>query len=333
MGSKLDHGKQEDSEDFWKVEASDHEFWDAYVATRPNYSESFYRIIHDYHASHSSSQDTAHDVGCGAGQVVEELIQHYAHVVASDIDSDHVTVAKSRLSNHYDESRVSYAHSKAEELASHFPAASADLIASAETVVLMDRDPGLQSLATVLKPDGTLAAWFYGRPTFLDPQLFKKAQPLIDRIMVLKWKKVIAGSGPKRARGFKRCADAMASWLDFLPFHEDVWKDVQRYKWNTHGTLPFFGEEACGYAIEPVSHVKEGEKVVETEDQEFWMNVWDIAALKEYFRVLFPGFREAVGDGDKEVDACFVELTEAMGGEGVKREFTWPCALVLATRK
>ncbi|KAL8665433.1 MAG: hypothetical protein Q9168_007705 [Polycauliona sp. 1 TL-2023] len=270
------YGKLPDSEDFWKVAASDHEFWDAYVATRPNYSEPFYNIIHDYHASHSTSHDIAHDVGTGAGKVVEELTRHYAHVIASDTDPDHLAVAKARLSAHpqLHDARISYTHAKAEDLASHHPPASADMVAAAECIVLMDRDPGLRSFATLLKPNGTLAAWFYGRPTFSDPALLTSAQPVLDQIMAVNWQKVIGvetGDGrstprPRRAWGFKRCADAMDSWLDFLPFDSQQWTDVKRYKWNTHGTLPFFGKEACGYAIEPESCVQAGEEVIELED-------------------------------------------------------------------
>ncbi|KAL8803027.1 MAG: hypothetical protein Q9200_006377, partial [Gallowayella weberi] len=282
------YSSQADSEDFWKVEADDHEFWDAYVSTRPNYSQPFYKIIHDYHSVHSSSHDLAHDVGCGAGQVAEELTAHYSHIVASDTDADHLTVAQRRLSPTFDPSRVSYTHSKAEDLATHHPPASADMIAAAEAVVLMDRDSGLASFARLLKPGGTLAAWFYGRPTFSDPDLFTAAQPILDQIMVLNWKKVIRGNGavgPRRAWGFKRCADAMESWLDFLPFDNGVWTDVRRYKWNTHGTLPFFGKEACGYDIHPVSNVvADEEKVLESTDPEFWVNEWDVGGLREYFR-------------------------------------------------
>ncbi|KAL8724368.1 MAG: hypothetical protein Q9166_007989 [cf. Caloplaca sp. 2 TL-2023] len=328
------YSSQKDSEDFWKVEADDHEFWDAYVSTRPNYSQSFYQFIHDYHSSHSSSHDLAHDVGCGAGQVTAELTNHYTHVIASDTDADHLAVAKARLTAAYDESRVSYTHSKAEDLCTHHATGSADMIAAAEVIVLMDRETGLQSFARILKPGGTLAAWFYGRPTFSSSALLAEAQPILDQIMVLNWQKVISGSGPRRAWGFKRCADAMASWLDFLPFSADTWTDVRRYKWNTHGTLPFFGKEACGYEIEATSNVVEGEeKEVIEEDHDFWVNEWDIAALKEYFRVLFPGFREAIGEGDKEIDALFGQLGEIMGGDGKSEKFTWPVALVLATRR
>ena len=151
--------------------------------------------------------------------------------------------------------------------------------------------------------------------------------------MIHNWTKVIRGSGLLRSWGYKRCADGMESWLDFVDFPTETWKDVQRIKWNTHSTLPFFGNDACGWDIEPVSNVKEGEKVVVKEDPDFWMDRWDVAALKAYFSVLFPGFREAVGDGDEGIDRLFKELGEVMGSERVVRQFTWPCVLLLATRR
>jgi len=323
----------DDTEKFWTVEANDTEFWDAYVSSRPMYSQSFYERMYEHHAAHSTSFAVAHDVGCGAGQVAAELASHFDHVVASDNIAHHLAVAKARLTPLFDASRISYAHCTGEDLASHHKPASADMVAAAEAMVLMDADAGLRSFATVLKPGGTLATWFYGRPTFSEPAFFDKCQPILDKIMVLNWTKVIRGSGPKRMSGFKRCADGMDSWLDFVRFPKDTWVDVQRLKRNTHGTLPFFGKEACGFDVEPATNVAPEEKLVIERDPEFWLNRWDMAALKKYFSVLFPGFREAIGEGDKEIDGLYEQLTVAMGGEGAVRKFTWPCVLLLATRR
>ena len=80
---------EHDSENFWRVPADDHSFWDAYVSTRPNYSRSFYNLIYSHHATHSSSFQLAHDVGCGAGQVAAELSTRFQHIVASDINDTH----------------------------------------------------------------------------------------------------------------------------------------------------------------------------------------------------------------------------------------------------
>ena len=213
----------EDSENFWKVAADDKDFWDAYVSTRPNYSPEFYALLYKHHAAHSKSYDVVHDVGCGAGQVAAEFTNHFTHVIASDNDADHLEVAKRRLTPKFDESRVTFTHSKAEDLIEHHPENSADMIGAAEVLVLTDADAALRNFAKVLKPGGTLATWFYGRPTFSDPALFEKGQPIIDKIMVSNWAKVIKGSGPKRHMGFKRCADGMDNWLDFVGFPTDTW--------------------------------------------------------------------------------------------------------------
>lgn len=323
----------EDSENFWKVSENDKDFWSAYVATRPNYSKSFYDIIYKHHAAHSDSYSLAHDVGCGAGQVAAELTSRFSHVVASDNNDHHLAVARRRLTADFDVSRISFSHSKAEDLALHHPAGSADMIAAAEVMVLTDASEALRSFAKLLRPGGTLATWFYGRPTFAKPDDFNACQTILDDIMVLNWAKVIRGSGPARLRGFKRCADGMDSWLDFVRFPAETWADVQRLKWNTHCTLPFFGEEACGFEIQPVSNVTAQEKVEIEDDPGFWENSWDVAALKKYFAVLFPGFKEATGEGDAAIDALFAKLTNAMGGEGVVKQFTWPCVLLYATRR
>jgi len=323
----------EGSENFWTVEANDTNFWNAHVSSRPMYSQSFYERMYKHHTAHSTSFALAHSVGCGAGQVAAELASHFEHVVASDNISHHVAVAKARLIPLFNASRISYTNCTGEDLASHHKPASADQIAAAKAMVLMDTDASLRSFATVLKPGGTLATWFYGRPTFSEPAFFKTCQPILDKIMVLNWTKVIRGNGPKRMRGFKRCADGMESWLDLVRFPQDIWIDVQRHKWNTHGMLPFFGKEACGFDVEPATNVAPEEKLVVERDPDFWLNSWDMAALKKFFSVLFPGFREAVGEGDKEIDGLYEQLTVAMGGEGVVRKFTWACVLLLATRR
>ncbi|MCJ1332453.1 hypothetical protein MMC10_009146 [Thelotrema lepadinum] len=325
---------EEDSENFWKVAADNSVFWDAYVSTRPNYSASFYKEIYDHHATHSSSWTLAHDVGCGAGQVAAELSSRFEKVVASDNNDTHLSVAQRRLSQQdLAPSRISFTHTMGEDLHKHHTAGSVDLIAAAEAMVLMDAPSALTSFATMLKPGGTLATWFYGRPTFSDPTLFADAQPLLDQIMVRNWAKVIQGGGPKRKAGFKRAADGMASWLDYVDFNPHIWKEVHRIKWNSQATLPFFGQEACGFEIDAVSSVKAGiERVEEREDWEWWRNDWDLGELKRYFSVLFPGFKEAVGEGDKEINRLYKELSELMGGERQVRQFTWPAVLVMATK-
>ncbi|KAI1103461.1 S-adenosyl-L-methionine-dependent methyltransferase [Jackrogersella minutella] len=323
----------EDSENFWRVSADDSKFWDDYVSTRPSYSATFYNEIYSHHAAHSCKWETAHDVGCGAGQVSAELASRFAHVVASDINDTHLAVARRRLASSLGPTRISFTHSKGEDLIKHHPAGSVDLIAAAEAMVLMDEHVALDNFKRLLRPGGTLAFWFYGRPTFSDPKLRAEAQPLIDAIMVKNWSKVIRGSGERRIAGFQRAAEGMTSWLDYVPLDPQTWMDVRRIKWNPSATLAFFGEEACGFPIRSTSSVQPCEHVEEREDPEWWRNDWDIAELRRYFNVLFPGFKEAVGEGDAEINRLFEELNVHFGGNGKVKQFTWPAVLVTATRK
>ncbi|KAI0381520.1 S-adenosyl-L-methionine-dependent methyltransferase [Hypomontagnella monticulosa] len=323
----------EDSENFWRVSADDSKFWDDYVSTRPKYSVAFYDKIYSHHAAHSSSWEIAHDVGCGAGQVSAELASRFKHVVASDMNDTHIAVAQRRLTPTLGPERLSFTHCMGEHLVDNHPPGSADLVAIAEAMVLMDEHVALESFSRLLRSGGTLAFWFYGRPTFSDPKLRAEAQPLIDEIMVRNWSKVIRGSGERRIAGFQRAAEGMASWLDYVPLDPETWTDVRRIKWNPSATLPFFGEEACGFPIKSTSNVTPKEHTEEHEDPEWWRNDWDLAELKKYFSVLFPGFKQAVGDGDAEINRLFEQLKVHFGGEGKIKQFTWPAVLVTATRK
>ncbi|KAL8872690.1 MAG: hypothetical protein Q9174_001724 [Haloplaca sp. 1 TL-2023] len=323
--------EEEDSENFWKVPAENKAFWSAYVSTRPAYSAPFYDLIYNYHSSHSSEWNLAHDVGCGAGQVTAELAGRFQHVIASEINDTHLVIAEERLRRDISEEQVSFRHSMGEQLAEYYPSDSANLIAVAEAMVLMDEQSALRNFARLLRPGGTLAFWFYGRPTFADAALFKEAQPLIDALMARNWTKVIQGSGPKRLAGFRRAAEGMSSWLDYVHLDPDIWTDVHRIKWNTHSTLPFFQDEAGEFPVKPKNRVGARDKVEVIDDPTWWQNQWDLEQLRDYFRVLFPGFKDAVGEGNKEMESLYDDLGKVMG-KG-KTAFTWPVALVMTTRK
>lgn len=108
---------------------------------------------------------------------------------------------------------------------------------------------------------------------------------------------------------------------------------MHRIKWNPSATLPFFGEEACGFAVDAVSNVAPGEAMDVREDGSWWQNDWNIASLKRYFEVLFPGFRAVIANRDPDIDRLFAELAEKMGGEDSVCQFTWPVVSVLATKR
>jgi SAM-dependent methyltransferase len=327
---------ESDSANFWKVaSSSEDDYWRSYEATRPNYANSgFLDVVFDYHLSkgHSTSFNVAHDVGCGSGVVAVELASRFAHVVASDNNASSLDTARRFLAETTPEGKISFSQCEGEALAQYHPPQSADFISAAECLPLMDEKLALQAFATVLKPGGTLAVWFYARPHFSEPTFAGICQPLFDSIMDRAFSKVINGFGPKRTESWKKTASGMASQLDYLDFSAGQWKNVQRRKWNSKSAeMSFFTSNACDFEIEITSNISESEKVIEVEDAEMWASSWNIQGVKNFVDFCFPNIKELV-DGDSEIQRLFEELAQAMGGHETKRTYTWPIVLILATR-
>ncbi|GAB1195204.1 hypothetical protein APSETT444_004459 [Aspergillus pseudonomiae] len=328
--------KDDDSANVWNLTQEDvSHYWRGYLATRPKYTDAFYDLIYNYHASHSQpkppSFSIAHDVGAGPGQVSAKLAQRFSHVVVSDNNENHVNYAKHFLSNtSVPASRFSFAVEKGEDLGSKYPPASADLVVSALMFPLMDTMSALRSFHALLKPGGTLAIWFYGRAHFAELEYAGLCQPLLDRIINHHFSGVIAGGGPEHTAGWKHVADGIASWLDYIPFANEDWGSVERHKWNAEWTsLGFFGNEACNFAVEPRSSVTDAEVVIDRDDRCLWRKDWDVGQLREFVQYIYP-FQ---GMEEESVKPLWAQLEREMGGLHARRAFSWPVVLILATRK
>jgi trans-aconitate 3-methyltransferase len=325
----------DDSANFWKVNlGSEDAYWRAYEATRPNYADSgFYDHIYSYHSAKPSAQyDLAHDVGCGSGVATNEFAERFHHVVASDPNESSLGAARRRW-NPASKAQLDCIQSDGETLADTQPHGSADLVGAAECLPLMDGPAALNSFAKLLKPEGTLAIWFYGRPHFSDPAHAKECQRLFDAIQDLAFTKVVVGGGPARKFGWKRAADGMDSWLDYLDLSSSGhWNNIVRRKWNSRrAKMGFFGPAACDFDIEPANNVGPTEEIIELEDSGMWKGSWDIEGVKEFVKFSFPNFREQV-EADINIMHLFDDLEVAMGGATAVRNYTWPVVLVLASR-
>ncbi|KAA8570729.1 hypothetical protein MFRU_011g02080 [Monilinia fructicola] len=333
---------EEDTVNFWKVASinqSEDDYWRAYEATRPNYAEdNFLNIIYDYHSfKASTSFEIAHDVGCGSGIGASELATRFAHVVASDNNASSLNAAHRFLvptPNSKDSDKFTFVICMAEELAAHHEPQSADLVAAAECLPLMDGSAALSAFSTILKPGGTLAIWFYARPHFSEPEYISTCQPIFDRILDCIFSKLINGHGSKRTEGWKKAAEGCISWLDYLDFFEKPgeWEKVVRRKWNNKSTQnTFFTPAACDFELEPISKVTAEEEVIEVEDPSMWERRWDMRGVKDFIDYSFPNVKSLV-DGNDEIQGLLKKLQYAMGGEREIRAFKWPIVLVLATK-
>ena len=122
------------------------------------------------------------------------------------------------------------------------------------------------------------------------------------------------------------------SWI-ICVFPLETWEDVQRRKGSPRFSLSFFGPEACDLEIERVGCDGGQDKVVEEENSGFWKNRWDAEGLRRVVGASFPPTAKGVqGEDYGLVGRLYGELTEAVGGNGAFRDFTWPAVLVLAAR-
>jgi ubiquinone/menaquinone biosynthesis C-methylase UbiE len=310
----------------FQVSDYDESYWDNYLKARPKYSEGgFYDKILTYHERHAGQYRVAHDVGTGPGQVAAVLSTHFETVVASDVNQTHLDVCKHRKGPR--ERNITFVLCPGEEISTHVPAASADAIFSGEALALMDTKKALDAFATILKQNCTLAVWYYGRPIFADP----KCQHIYDKIVNVLFGSIIKGGSVKTE--WKCTTDVMASWFDSVRFEESQWKDVERYKWNTHGKMTFYDKEACDFSFDITSAIGRKERVVQEPDAGMWAELWNVDEVRRFVHVNLPGFAAQGLLDHPAVTGLFEELEVAMGGKEAKHTIAWPVVLLLATKK
>ncbi|KAK8001055.1 hypothetical protein PG991_013277 [Apiospora marii] len=318
------------SANFWHLADYDEAFWTNYLAARPNYdANGFYDLLYAYHDAHTGRYDVAYDV---AGV----FATRFKRVIASDKNDAHLTAAK-KLHGHLP--NIEFQLCPGEDVALGIPAASCDAVVCAEAIPLMDHERALDAFARVLKPGGTLAVWFYGRPIFADDgdDQASACQEIYGRLFTAAAAKVVEAGGPAFRTGWKAATDVIASELDAVGFPASTWRDVERRKWNTAsggGGKMEFNDALPDVPIDRPSRVDPSrEQTTHIRDATFWAERWDVGQVRNFVQALLPTAGHAQLDQDPELRGLFAELTEAMGGESAKRQIAWPVVLLLATRK
>jgi SAM-dependent methyltransferase len=315
----------------WKLQDIEANYWHEYIAVRPPYDRRIFDPIFNYHAANKSQFNDVLDIGTGAGSALGPLLQRFKNVTASDNDTVSLAFAQERY-RHIPSSQLSWTTSRGEDLIEHHDPSSFDLVTCALAFPLLDTDKVLHTVFTLLRSGGTLAIWFYGPPIFLDPFLAEKAQPLLYAALDHYFQPVVSGGDAQELASWKRVADGMASWLDYIPFSQDNWTDVHRRKWNNAGArLSFFGPAACDFGVEPASAVGSHETVTDEQSPSFWKSYWDAGILKRFVLSIFPKPKSMIKT-DKILDKHLEKLEELMGGPGVKVSMTWPAVLILVRK-
>ena len=303
--------------------------WIKYTTHRPTYSSSFYDRIWEHHRNHSNHWTLAHDVGTGPGNVAEVLSARFDNVIASDPSGFHTAVAKGRLSA----SNVTVERCRAEDLVTLVGPngngyGKADLITLAECVPLMNTEQAFSGFAELLRPGGTLAIWFYGKPIFVGERQ-EKSQQIYDQIAGKAFSRIF----PIKDSMWQQAFTVMAAWLDNIGFPQEDWTNVKRIKWNHDKKLSFLPDEHLDFEPKYKDSVAPEEKVEKSVDRDFWAKEQcGVDWVEGFIDAQFPWktTNDAIG---AQLKPMYKELEEAMGGEGSKTKIGWPVVLLLATRK
>lgn len=313
------------------------DFWKEYVDARPHPTDDFFDLIHAYHTVHGDPRSrVAHDVGTGPGNIAVKLLRHFDHVVGSDVNEKALAAAPALIS--VDKlKRMTLVVSPAEQLPSavmpeHVGKGQTDLVVVSECIPLLDVPSALEAFSTMLRPGGTLAIYFYGRPIFTGDDadgLNEMYDRVATRLCQLQWP-------IKGTPGFTfhaRSLEALSSSLDNVAIPSDAWESVERYKWNPDFSLMFSPDEGYDFAIDAVDRRASAEVAKDIIDRDFWVEEWDVGRVEAFVNTIFPGVRERAGRKYGEVESLLKELEMRMGGSKATKKVSFPVVLLLATKK
>ncbi len=144
-----------------------------YRLYRPHYPSALMDCLHACCCDH----DLVWDCATGNGQAAVPLSQHFRHVWATDASAHQISQAEMAPG-------VSYAVAEAGQ--SGLADASVDLVVVAQALHWLPMDAFYQEVKRVLKPQGVLAVWCYGRIQVDRPDLQAIFDDL-DRIIAPYW--------------------------------------------------------------------------------------------------------------------------------------------------
>lgn len=134
--------------------------WSAYLASRPPYPESLYKIIFDHHKANGNKWEHAYDMGTGVGIVAAHLSSRFEHVTASDPSSHNISAAPSFVLSQIKRRNVEFLQCKAEDVL-RLAAQSVDMITIGEAIMYTEYPELIASASHLLRPGGTFAGWVY----------------------------------------------------------------------------------------------------------------------------------------------------------------------------
>lgn len=285
---------------------------------RPPYPSSMWDFWLDYH---QGPLDVAHDVGAGGGVASHDLAvkSKIKRIYVSDPGKEHLNFAETMLATHHPDVEFVFKNTIAED--PWLEEGSVDFLCCCEALHWVDVSEGMPVMAKSLRSGGTFAALYY--LPFPRITNSKRAQDAQTRLLDDFGKNTpdSSVSHPSWRRGFSNSNVGM----DFVPFDDNIWKDVRRIEINTDGGWPSSAFIANRFGEAP-NCVEEG-CVKERWEDESWKRVESPERLRQIL-AKFLGAPDKTWESDdwQEVLAG----AEEVGGQ---LELAFQVAMVLARRK
>lgn len=298
--------------------------WDAYHEYRPVYPQSMWSLWLDHHHRYGKGcLETAHDIGSGPGTAASVLSQYFGHVFVSDAGAANLAVGRTALAS---DDKFTFHHGPGESTSDWLPSNSVDLSCICMAFHYMDAEKTIASVASTLKPGGTLAAVTYGFRLLFPgnpraQELWYKACSR-DTLRLIKEGKLF----PAAVRGL---AKAMTG-LDFVSFPPATFSHVRRVYINVDKDekRPLYFVENSGLWEAAEIRVADGEEKEYYTDSS-WGRQADTQWLRGFLASCQMGFDETTW-----ALAEWRELEAIVNKEPARKiQIEWPVSITLATKR
>ena len=295
--------------------------WSVYARYRPVYPRSLFNAIYEHHTSHGGQFERAHDAGCGGGIAASFLAARFEHIFLSDPSAKAIVSAESNLQKtSYSDTSFSFKQASAEDM-SWLESASMDMVTIGAAIHWTNPELAVRAAATVLRPGGTLAIWYYnGHPYFADNPA---ADDVFDEIMEL-WAKESKQPGSESEKSLF----VSNTELDCVPLPEELFEGrAKRIKFNAQSRSDPFALVRSKARMKHESKVGAHDVLEYRDVPGSWETIADVEWLQGYIQSLQPTIStESCADLWKQMEV-------ALGGEKGTTRIVWPTVLLLATKK
>ena len=312
-------------------------FWQTYIAARPTPTDFIFQYINAYHAEHGSHQHVvAHDVSTGPGNIAAHLARYYDHVLASDANASALMAARSLIS---EETRrqITFINCPAEDLRQQnttmdLREGETDLVVVSQSLPLFSASRALRVFHSLLRPGGTFASLFYGRPIFVDGDS-DECNTIFEEITTWICTLFHPIQHTSAYLTQARAAGTLASFFDNITIPPEDWEHVTRYKWNCNHPLLFNHEDGYDFQIVATDQRVGEPASIQTTNYNFGAERWDLARVRAFLDSIYPQYRQRAGDDLGDIEALLQDLGSAMGGAASRRKISFPVVLILATKR